>query len=94
MSPYGLEKCAMYAPGPYAIPHIKVEARTIFTNRPISSSMRGFSVINGQFACEVHMNRIAEALEMDPWELRFINACMNVNIISVPWICSVTMMCR
>jgi CO/xanthine dehydrogenase Mo-binding subunit len=74
MSPYGLEKCAMYAPGPYAIPNILVEARTIFTNRPISSSMRGYSVINGQFASEIHMNRIADALGMDPWELRFINA--------------------
>jgi CO/xanthine dehydrogenase Mo-binding subunit len=74
MSPYGLEKCAMFAHGPYAIPNILVEARTIFTNRPISSSMRGYSVINGQFASEIHMNRIAEALGMDPWELRFINA--------------------
>jgi CO/xanthine dehydrogenase Mo-binding subunit len=36
--------------------------------------MRGYSVINGQFASEVHMNRIADALGMDPWELRFINA--------------------
>jgi CO/xanthine dehydrogenase Mo-binding subunit len=74
MSPYGLEKCAMFAPGPYDIPHIKVVARTIFTNRPISSSMRGFSVVNGQFAAELHLNRVAEALGMDPWELRFINA--------------------
>ena len=74
MSPYGLEKCAMYAPGPYEFPHIKVTARTIFTNRPISSSMRGFSVINGQIASEIQMNRVAEAVGMDPWELRFINA--------------------
>lgn len=74
MSPYGLEKCAMFATGPYDIPHVKVLARTIFTNRPISSSMRGFSVINGQTVSEIHMNRVAEALGMDPWELRFINA--------------------
>lgn len=74
MSPYGLEKCAMFAPGPYDFPHIKVTARTIFTNRPISSSMRGFSVINGQVASEIHMNRVAEALGMDPWELRFMSA--------------------
>jgi CO/xanthine dehydrogenase Mo-binding subunit len=74
MSPYGMEKCAMYAHGPYAIPHILVEGRTIFTNRPISSSMRGFSIINGQIPCEIHMGRIADVLGMDPWELRFINA--------------------
>ena len=74
MSPYGLEKCAMFAPGPYAIPHMLVQARTVFTNRAVASSMRGFSVMNGQTAVEIHMNRIAEIIGMDPWELRFINA--------------------
>ena len=36
--------------------------------------MRGFSVINGQMPCEMQMSKIAEALGMDPWELRMINA--------------------
>jgi CO/xanthine dehydrogenase Mo-binding subunit len=74
MSAYATEKCGMFAAGPYAIPNILVEAQTIFTNKLVSSSMRGFAVINGQFAVELQMNRIAEAIGMDPWELRFINA--------------------
>ncbi|NIQ39436.1 MAG: molybdopterin-dependent oxidoreductase [Proteobacteria bacterium] len=74
MSAYATEKCGMFASGPYAIPNILVEAQTIFTNKCISSSMRGFSVINGQSAVEIQMNRIAEAIGMDPWELRFTNA--------------------
>jgi len=74
MSAYATEKCGMFAAGAYAIPNILVEAQTILTNKLISSSMRGFAVINGQSAVEIQMNRIAEAIGMDPWELRFINA--------------------
>ena len=74
MSPYATEKCGMFGSGPYWVPNIRVEAKTIFTNKPISSSMRGFSVINGQMPCEMQMSKIADALGMDPWELRMINA--------------------
>ena len=74
LSPYATEKCGMFASGPYAIPNILIEAQTIFTNKPMSSSMRGFAVINGQIPMDIQMSRIAEKLAMDPWELRFINA--------------------
>ncbi len=74
LSVYAVEKCGMFAAGAYHIPNILVESQIIFTNKPIASSMRGFGVINGQTCVEVHMNKIAEAIGMDPWELRFINA--------------------
>jgi CO/xanthine dehydrogenase Mo-binding subunit len=74
LSPYSTEKCGMFASGPYAIPNILLEAQVIYTNKPMSSSMRGFAVINGQIAMEIQMSRIAEKLGMDPWELRFNNA--------------------
>lgn len=74
MSPYATEKCGMFAAGPYYVPNILVEAQTIFTNKLVGSSMRGFAVINGQVCVDVQMSKIAKALDMDPWELRFINA--------------------
>ncbi|MFP4344780.1 MAG: xanthine dehydrogenase family protein molybdopterin-binding subunit [Anaerolineales bacterium] len=73
-SPYGTEKCGMFASGPYHVPNIRVEAQTILTNKAGSSSMRGFAIMNGQFGMEMQMHKIAQELEMDPWELRFINA--------------------
>ncbi|MGQ9600239.1 MAG: xanthine dehydrogenase family protein molybdopterin-binding subunit, partial [Anaerolineae bacterium] len=73
-SAYATEKCGMFASGPYWIPNILVEAKTIFTNKVVSISMRGFAIINGQSTMEIQMSKIAEALGMDPWELRFINA--------------------
>jgi CO/xanthine dehydrogenase Mo-binding subunit len=36
--------------------------------------MRGFTIMNGQFPMEMQMSKIAEAIGMDQWELRFINA--------------------
>ena len=74
MSAYASEKCGMFVAGPYNIPNILVEAQTIFTNKLTSSSMRGFAVVNGQAVSEIQMNKVAQALGMDPWELRFINA--------------------
>jgi CO/xanthine dehydrogenase Mo-binding subunit len=79
-SPYATEKCGMFASGPYAIPNIRIEAQTIFTNKFVSSSMRGFAIINGQIPMEVQMSRIAEKIGMDPWELRFINAWRDGDI--------------
>ena len=36
--------------------------------------MRGFGVTSVSFAVETHMNRIAEVLGLDPWEVRLKNA--------------------
>ena len=73
-SPYGVEKCSMFASGPYHIPNMRVDGQCVLTNKAGSSSMRGFTIMNGQFPMEMQMNKVAEALDMDPWEVRFINA--------------------
>ena len=36
--------------------------------------MRGFGVTSVSFAVETHLNRIADVLGIDPWELRLKNA--------------------
>jgi CO/xanthine dehydrogenase Mo-binding subunit len=61
-------------PGPYSIPNVHVDCHCVFTNRTPSSAMRGFGVTIGDFALESQMDRIARALEMDPLELRLLNA--------------------
>jgi CO/xanthine dehydrogenase Mo-binding subunit len=73
-SPYGVEKGSMFASGPYHIPNIRIEGQCVLTNKAGSSSMRGFTIMNGQFPMEMQMHKVGEALGMDPWELRFINA--------------------
>ena len=39
--------------------------------------MRGFGVTPASFAIEVQMDKIAEVVGIDPWEIRFINAYRN-----------------
>ncbi len=73
-SPYGTTKAAAHMPGPYAIPNVYVDAHCVYTNRTPSSAMRGFGVTIGDFALESQMDRIARALELDPLQLRLLNA--------------------
>ncbi len=44
------------------------------TNTPPNGAFRGFGAPQTQFAADVHMERIAEQLGMDPVRLREINA--------------------
>jgi CO/xanthine dehydrogenase Mo-binding subunit len=39
--------------------------------------MRGFAVAEATFASEVQMDKIAHAIGMDPWEIRFKNALLK-----------------
>ena len=73
-SPYGVEKGSMFLCGPFWIPNILIEGHCIYTNKPTSSSVRGFTIINGQFCADVQMQKIADKLGMDPWEVRMLNA--------------------
>src|SRR4051812_20361495 len=73
-SPYAGTKAAAHMPGPYTIPNVYVDSYCVYTNRTPSSAMRGFGVTIGDFALESQMDRIARALDMDPLQLRLINA--------------------
>jgi CO/xanthine dehydrogenase Mo-binding subunit len=73
-TPYALTKHAANAAGPYAIPNVSIDAYCVYTNRQPTSAMRGFGVTMASFALEVQMDKIAEAVGIDPWTIRFINA--------------------
>jgi len=73
-SPYGLTKHAFHHAGAYTIPNIHFDGYVVFTNRVPTTAMRGFGVTSVSFAVETHMNRIADVLGMDPYELRLRNA--------------------
>ncbi len=77
LNAYVVDKHCFNVSGPYFIPNVHVEGYCVYTNRPPASSMRGFGVTPGTFAVEVQMNKIAERLDMDPWEVRFLNAYRN-----------------
>jgi xanthine dehydrogenase molybdenum-binding subunit len=69
-----LERAAAHACGPYRVPNIDVEARAVYTNNPPSGAMRGFGVNQVAFAIEGLLDRLAEAVGIDGWEIRWRNA--------------------
>jgi CO/xanthine dehydrogenase Mo-binding subunit len=59
--------------GPYAVPHVRVDVDGVYTNNPPSGAFRGFGAPQAIFAAEMQMNKLADALGMDPVELRVKN---------------------
>jgi carbon-monoxide dehydrogenase large subunit len=61
------------APGPYRIPHVKVDGYAVYTNKPVAGSYRGYGIPQGAWAVEQHTDEIAKRLKMDPLEFRLKN---------------------
>ncbi len=61
-------------PGPYEIPHAKVDAYLCYTNHPYGGAMRGFGAPQVHIAHEQMMDELAAELELDPLHIRRINA--------------------
>ena len=59
--------------GPYRIANVSVDARTVYTNNTPSGAFRGFGGPQAHFAAESQVNKLAEALGMDPVDLRMKN---------------------
>jgi CO/xanthine dehydrogenase Mo-binding subunit len=65
---------ASFACGPYEVPNALVESTVVYTNNPPCGAMRGFGAVQTCFAAEAQMDKLAAALEIDPVELRLLNA--------------------
>ncbi|MBU1056520.1 MAG: xanthine dehydrogenase family protein molybdopterin-binding subunit [Proteobacteria bacterium] len=60
--------------GPYTMGNFKYEGIRVYTNKPFSGGVRGHGAIQPRFVIETMMDSIAEKLDMDPIEIRKINA--------------------
>jgi CO/xanthine dehydrogenase Mo-binding subunit len=69
-----LSRGVIHASGPYRCDHIRIRGRAAMTNTPPNGAFRGFGAPQTQFAVEVHMDRIAEELGLDPVRVRERNA--------------------
>jgi CO/xanthine dehydrogenase Mo-binding subunit len=65
---------ASFAIGPYRVDNALIESTSVYTNNPPCGAMRGFGAVQTCFAAEAQMDRLAGALEIDPVELRLLNA--------------------
>ncbi|HOU14376.1 MAG TPA: molybdopterin-dependent oxidoreductase [Anaerolineae bacterium] len=69
--------------GPYRIPNVKTEVLGVYTNNIPGGAFRGFGAPQGNFIAESQMNKLAEALRIDPVELRLRNLVRSGE--PMPW---------
>lgn len=69
--------------GPYEIPHAHIDSYAITTNNPPGGAFRGFGGPQGAFVAELQMNKLAEALGIDPVELRLKNVLREGSLMTV-----------
>lgn len=74
LSSYAIIKGTGHLPGPYSIPNVASNVYCVFTNRTPATAMRGFGITGVDFSIECHMDKVAEAVRMNPIELRILNA--------------------
>ena len=58
----------------YRVEHCKYHTTVVYTNNPYSGSFRGYGNLQASMAVETHMDKLAEAVGMDPLEFRLLNA--------------------
>ncbi|HYL07849.1 MAG TPA: molybdopterin cofactor-binding domain-containing protein, partial [Candidatus Udaeobacter sp.] len=69
-----IANASCFAVGPYQCPNAAVDGIVVYTNNPPCGAMRGFGSVQNCYAHEAQMDLLAAALEMDPVELRILNA--------------------
>ncbi|MCR1900125.1 xanthine dehydrogenase family protein molybdopterin-binding subunit [Irregularibacter muris] len=60
--------------GPYNIENIHCDSHAVYTNHSYATSFRGFGHSVSTFGIEMAMNKLAQELNIDPLELRRMNA--------------------
>ena len=68
-----LNNAVTFAVGPYKVPNARVAAYTVHTNNAVTMAMRGFGATQPPMGYESQMDKLAQALGMDPVELRMKN---------------------
>src|SRR5262245_21421949 len=69
-----MTRATTHSAGPYDVPHVRADCYAMYTNNPPAGAFRGFGVTQSAFAVESMMDMLAEKLNIEPVELRRMNA--------------------
>ena len=75
-----LGNCHLGQAGPYEVPNARIDSHAVYTNAIPGGAFRGFGGPQAAFAAECQMNKLAEALGIDPIEIRRRNALRDGSI--------------
>ena len=70
LTPVVLSRGVLHAGGPYRCPNVRLRGKATRTNTPPNGAFRGFGAPQTEFAAETQLNRLAEALNVSPAEIR------------------------
>lgn len=79
-TPFVTWRSVVQATGPYELPNVKTDTYGYYTNNIYTGAMRGYGSPQIVFAQESLMDELAEALQMNPMELRLKNIYHNNSI--------------
>ena len=65
-----LERAGGHCTGPYRVPAIDMESLAVYTNNPPCGAMRGFGANQAAFAIEGLLDRLAEQVGIDAYDIR------------------------
>jgi len=80
ISPKLAKAIAVDCQGPYDIPNIHCDCYSVYTNHPYVTSFRGFSHEASTFCMERMLDKLAFQLNLDPFEIRLINAAKEGDL--------------
>jgi len=77
-----LERAAGHSCGPYRVPNVDVEAKTVYTNNPPCGAMRGFGANQAAFAIEGVVDRLAARIGIDGYTIRERNVLQPGDVFA------------
>jgi 4-hydroxybenzoyl-CoA reductase subunit alpha len=69
----------------YRLPAYRFEGARVFTNKPPGGPKRGHGTVQPRFAFEVHLDKAAEALKINPADLR-LKQLQSENSVTANWL--------
>ena len=79
--PLVAEKASVRALGPYRVPHYRIEAIAVYTHTSPAGSYRSIGGPQTVWATESLMDELADALDMEPLELRLANILRRGDVV-------------
>ncbi len=67
--------------GPYDVPNAQIESCVVYTNHVPAAPMRGNGMAEIHWAVEQHIDRLAEALDMDAVTFRLLNCLKGGDVL-------------
>jgi len=77
-----LANANMMAVGVYDVPNVRVDSYAVYTNNVPGGAFRGFGAPQAQFAAELQMDKVAEALGLDPVTIRLRNCLQEGSLLA------------